>query len=168
MTATVPHLDGVVIVRCVKAALAICVAGEIFAQTTSRPDSPAKALRVRIAADSLDKTRPDPYIFERYSAKSPGQTDAQFLLENLGQIEVLDPANWPMRKVAPGEWGEYTRVMRGLEIFLKKAYSGARFSKAEQGDVAGVLRFIEPHIQYVDEKAAVFLRDKSYLGGLPG
>jgi hypothetical protein len=146
----------------VKAALAICVAGEIFAQTSRRPDSAAKELRVRIAADALDKTKPNPYIFERYGSKAPGQTDAQFLLENLDEIVVLQ--YWPPRKVAPHEWGEYSRAMRGMEIFLKKAYSGEVFSRAERADVAGTLCFIAPQVKYLKDSVVTdLLQNESYL-----
>jgi hypothetical protein len=151
----------------VKAALAICVAGEIFVQTSKRPDSEAKLLRTRIAADALDKTRPDPCIFDRYHSKPEGQTDAQFLLANLADITALDSEDWPARKVSPHQWGEYTRAMRGLEVFMKKAYSGASFSKAERADVVGVLGFVAVQVEFVkDEAVKRLLTDDKVLESL--
>jgi hypothetical protein len=136
----------------VKIALAICVAGQIFDEAAKRPASEAKALRVKIAADALDKTRPDPYIMARHHTKPPEQSDAQFLLQYLDEISLVDPADWPRRKVSPQQWGEYTRAMRGLETFLKKAYTGAKLSTAEQADVLGTLRFVAPQVQYIQDE----------------
>lgn len=105
---------------CVKAAAAICVAGEIFEQAMKRPPSPGKLLRTKIAGDALDKTAPGAVIAAKYSSKPDDQSDVQFLLQNLSDIAVPGPDYWPPRKVAPSDWSEYTRAMRGLELFLKR------------------------------------------------
>lgn len=138
---------------CVKAAVAICVAGEIFEQAMKRPASPGKLLRTQIAGDALDKTAPGAAIAAKYSSKPEDQSDVQFLLQNLSDIAVPASEYWPPRKVAPSDWAEYTRAMRGLELFLKRGGQGATFSKLERADVAGMLSFIAPQLKHVADEA---------------
>lgn len=133
----------------VKAALAICVAGAIAEQIAKRPDNEAKLLRIRIASDALDKTMPTNTVMNRYESKPAGQTDAQFLLANLEFVHMLEPDCWPERKVQPREWGEYTRVMRGMEAFLRKAFTDENLTKEDATDIGITLKFIEGHLPYI-------------------
>lgn len=176
-----PHsaIDPGLVLRA-KTAFAICVAGEIFKQAALREtaemnalnkkidagkvtadevekhlktEMDKKALRVKIAADALDKTKPDARIFERYHSKPAGQTDAEFLLANLNSVELLDPAKWPPRKVEPADWKEHRHVMRGLEAYLQKAHTAKALSRAEQADVTEALRFIAPQVSKLEDAA---------------
>jgi hypothetical protein len=139
----------------VKAAAAICVAGEIFEQAMKRPPSAGKLVRTKIAGDALDKTAPGGAIAAKYPSKPEDQSDVQFLLQNLTDIAVPGPDYWPPRKVAPTDWAEYTRVMRGLELFLKRGGQGAAFSKLERADVSGMLSFIAPQLKHVPDAVVV-------------
>lgn len=146
----------------IKAAFAVCAAGTIFEQAASRPNNEAKVLRIRIAADALDKTAPDARIFDRYQAKPEGQTDAEFLLANIDSVTALPPVQWPERKVKPRDWNEYTRLMRGLEVFLQKAFTGVSFTKAEQNDVEGALKFIQGYVARMEEGPVRFCLRKGF------
>lgn len=126
----------------VKVAAAICVAARIFAETMKRPPSPNKLLRTELVGDVMDKTAPRGYIAQRYPSKPDEQSDADFLLHNLDEVDVVDPSAWRARRVQPQDWAEYTRVIRGLETFLKKAFTDAKLSKLEATDVQGMLSFI--------------------------
>jgi hypothetical protein len=137
----------------VKVALAICVGGEIFSQVMKRPNTAAKALRVKMAADALDKTLPDALILQMHEDKPADKADSEFLLENVDHIMLLGPERWPARKVQPHNWGEYTKVMRGMETFLKKAFSDYVFTKSERADIEGVLRFIAPQVMQLKDGA---------------
>jgi hypothetical protein len=126
----------------VKAAAAICVAGRIFNETMKRAPSPNKLLRSQLAGDVLDKTMPSGRIAERYLSKPEVQSDVDFLLHNLDEVGILEPNAWLPRRVPMQEWAEYTRAVRGLETFLTKAFTGAKFNKLESADVQGMLSFI--------------------------
>lgn len=141
----------------VKAAAAICVAGEIFEQAMKRPASAAKLLRTKMAGDALDKTLPGGAIAAKYSKKPEDQSDLQFLLQNLSDVGVPSPDCWPPRKVSPAEWAEYTRAMRGLEVFIKKGGNGTGLSKLERADVQGMLSFLAPQLVHVPDEDVVAL-----------
>jgi hypothetical protein len=137
------------LVRRVKAAAAICVAGEIFAQAMKRPASPGKLLRTKMAGDALDKTQAGIAIASKYSTKPEEQSDVEFLLQNLADIRVLALDEWPNRKVSPVDWAEYTRAMRGLELFIKKGFVSTTFTKTERADISGMLDFLAPQLRHV-------------------
>ena len=139
-------------IRRVKVTFAICVAEEIYQRAAKLPMSEKKARHIRLAADALDKTSPDPAIFNNYGAKPGDMSDACFLLANLGSIELLDPAKWPQRKVPQQEWKEYRRIMNGLEAYLSKAFIKKAISNADHADIGETLRFIAPQVAKLDDE----------------
>lgn len=135
----------------VKAAAAICVAGRIFEETMKRPASPNKLLRSQLVGDVLDKTMPRVAIAQRYPSKPDAQSDLDFLLQNLDEVGVVEPAAWLPRRVPMSEWAEYTRAVRGLETFLRKAFTGVKLNKLETADVQGMLNFITAGVHSIPD-----------------
>lgn len=139
-------------IRRVKITFAICVAEEIYQRAAKLPMSEKKARHIRLAADALDKTSPDPRIFDQYGAKPGDLSDAGFLLANLEAIDLIEPAKWPQRKVLQQDWKEYRRIMNGLEAYLSKAFIKKTLSNADQADIAETLRFIAPQVTKLDDE----------------
>lgn len=83
---------------------------------------------LRMAADVIDHTVPDAIVLQQYHYKAPETSDARFLAMNRALIAPLAPENWPPRKVRAREWGEFTRVMQGLDEAL-----GQRPASAAEG-----------------------------------
>lgn len=102
----------------IRAALAVVVAAGLF-EHARRCSAQAKAWKlVRMAADAIDHTRPDPQVIQAYHYKPAEMGDARFLAQHLALIEPLQPDQWPARKIRARDWGEFTRVMQGLDEAL--------------------------------------------------
>lgn len=97
---------------------AVTVAAGLFERAKSHGTTTQGWKFAKMAADVIDRTRPHPVLTMAYRDKPAEQSDAAFLAANLKFLEPVAPQEWPQRKVRPGEWGEFTRVVRGLEEFL--------------------------------------------------
>jgi hypothetical protein len=95
--------------------LAIVVASGLYEQAAQCTTAAPGMKLLRMAADVIDHTLPDPAVLQAYHFKSPAMSDARFLAQNLALIAPLPVSRWPTRKVRSREWGEYTRIMQGLD-----------------------------------------------------
>jgi hypothetical protein len=129
-------------------AVAVVVASGLFEHAMRLGDTERGWQLARMAADAIDHTQPHPVLTLAYRDKPVEQTDAAFLAANLPFLEPVAPAAWPKRKVRPNAWGEYTRVMRGLDEFF-----GATpvLPKDAGKNRAELQAFVAKHIHVLDE-----------------
>lgn len=142
----------------IKVGVAVAVATAIFLEIERMKPGKARDIRVRLAADAIDRTVPFPMFYTLYQAKPAGQPDAFFLMEHLEFLNLLDPREWPKQKVRKTDHGEYTRVMRGLDTFLIKGFTETPYTDQEAEDVAALLKRIQPAQPWLPEEMLPVLR----------
>lgn len=111
---------------------AVVVAGGLFERASALGDTPRGWELAKMAADAIDRTLPHALLQLVYANKPEGQGDVLFLAANLTLLAALPPAAWPKRKVGSTHWGEFTRVMRGLDEFLGAAANNPREQAANR------------------------------------
>lgn len=142
----------------IKVGVAVAVATAIFLEIERMKPGKARDLRVRLAADAIDRTAPFPMFYNLYQAKPAGQPDAFFLMAHLEYLNLMDPREWPKQKVRKNDHGEYTRVMRGLDAFIIKGFTDTPYTDLEAGDVAALLTRIQSAHPWLPEEMLPVLR----------
>ena len=142
----------------VKVCVAIAVATTIFLEVERMKPSKGRDLRVRIAADAIDRTAPFPMFYNIYQNRPAGEADPFFLMRHLEYLNLLDPRHWPKQKVRIMDRGEYTRVMQGLDAFLIKGFTDTPYTEQEKKDVAVLLTRIHRAHPWVPEEYLPVLR----------
>lgn len=138
----------------VKVAAAVSVAACIYFDVEKLKNDKHKLKRLRIAADALDRTMPLPAFAQLYQGKPATEPDALFLLKHLSYLCLQTPTAWPSYKVKSHEWGEYTRVVKGLDAFLRADLNTFSFDKETRLNVKALLTFItKAHVYLPDDTA---------------
>ena len=132
--------------RC-KVALAVGVAAMLYADALKTASGEGRYNRMRMAADAVDRTYPEPDIALAYRTKNPGEPDALFLLRHMDKLHPMPKAEWPKYKIKPREWGIFTRVMRGLETFVEADEPPVVARGPKHADIEAVLKFVAPLMQ---------------------
>ena len=132
--------------RC-KVALAIGVAAILYAEAAKTRTPEGKYARMRMAADAIDRTYPEPDIVMAFRNKPAAEPDALFLLRHMDKLHPMPKAEWPAYKIKPREWGIYTRVLRGLELFVGSIEVPEASKGTARADLGAMLRFVSPLMQ---------------------
>lgn len=127
--------------------LAIVVASGIYAHASECVAKAHGMKLLRMAADVVDHTLPDPAVLQAYHYKLPETTDARFLALHLNLITPLPASAWPARKVRAREWGEFTRILHGLDEAMGATPSS---SKEAQRNRAALESFVRKHIAVLE------------------
>lgn len=126
---------------------AVTVAAGLFERAKALGDTTQGWKFAKMAADAIDRTRPHPVLTVAYRDKPADQPDAEFLASNLQFLEPVVPQEWPQRKVRVTEWGEFTRVMRGLdELFGAKPNNPKEVARNRQA----LATFVATHAGLLD------------------
>jgi hypothetical protein len=143
----------------VKVGVAVAVATTIFLEVERMKPGKNRDIRVRIAADAIDRTAPFPMFYELYAQKPADEADPFFLMRHLDYLNMLDARHWPKQKVRAQDRGEYTRVVRGLDAFLIKGFTDTPYTAQEKGDVAALLTRIHKAHPWLPEAYLPVLRE---------
>lgn len=127
--------------------LAIVVASGLYehAHQSMTKDRGMKLLRM--AADVIDHTLPDPAVLQAYHHKAPETSDPRFLAQHLALIEPLPASAWPPRKVRSREWGEFTRVLQGLDEAMGAPAASAKERVRNQSALEA---FVRKHVMVLE------------------
>ncbi len=135
-------------------AVAVVAAGGLFEEAVKRGNTPAGLRLAKMAADCVDHTQPHPVLSMAYRDRDPSVSDAAFLADNLRFLEPVSPGNWPKRKVRTNEWGEFTRVMHGLDEFF---YAKPASDREVARNRSALQQFVLQHLAVLhpEDQAAV-------------
>lgn len=131
-------------------ALAVSIASGLYLAAVKVSGTRTAGRLATMAADVLDHTAPEPALALAYQDKPANVSDPEFLAANLARLSPVAPALWPRRKVRSTEWGEYTRVMRGLDLAFGSACTCPR---ERQRDLQAVRAFSLANIDLLDASA---------------
>jgi hypothetical protein len=128
--------------------LAIVIASGLFEHSYRAGGQAVGMKLLRMAADAIDHTLPDPSVLQAYHYKAPETPDARFLAMHIELITPLPRAAWPTRKVRSRDWGEFTRIMQGFEEAMGEPVvsekEGARNRQALEAFVRQHVGVLEP------------------------
>jgi hypothetical protein len=139
-------MNSLIYSRC-KVALAIGVAAVLYAEAAKTKTSEGKYARMRMAADAIDRTYPEPDIVMAFRTKPAAEPDALFLLRHMDKLHPMPKAEWPTYKIKPREWGIYTRILRGLELFVGSSEVPVVTKGSACADLVAMLKFASPLMQ---------------------
>jgi hypothetical protein len=127
-----------------RVAAAVVVASGLCARARELQGTSAALRLVKLAADVIDRTQPSPVLAVAYRDRPAGMLDDEFLAGQLSSLEPLAPAAWPRPKVWATQWGEFTRVLKGLNaLFGSKEDSKPLDSEK---NLSALRAFVDRHI----------------------
>lgn len=134
-------------IRSLHVPLAIVVASGLYDSATRSVTQSHGMKLLRMAADVIDHTVPDVAVLQAYHFKAPEVSDARFLAQHLALIEPLPAADWPARKVRSREWGEFTRVLQGMDEALGAVPAAPKECVRNR---AALEAFVRKHVSVLD------------------
>lgn len=136
-------------------ALALVVAAGLHHHACQAGNTERGQRLLRMAADVLDQTRPDPQVLQAYPYKDPAMSDVRFLAQHLAHIALVPAQERVPRKVRPRDWGEFTRVMQGQADALTASPSD---SKEATRNRAALSAFVQAHLDVLEASDQALLR----------
>jgi hypothetical protein len=143
-------------------ALVLVVAAGLHQQACRAGDTARGQRLLRMAADVLDHTRPDPQVLQAYPYKDPETSDVRFLAQHLALVALVPEPERPPRKVRSRDWAEYTRVLQGLAEALGAPPAAPREAARNRAALAA---FVLGHLDVLDAPDQASLR--AYLAPFP-
>ena len=127
--------------------LSIVVASGLYEHASRSMNNAYGMKLLRMAADVIDHTLPDPSVLQAYHFKAPETSDARFLAQHLALIEPVSASAWPPRKVRSREWGEFTRILQGLDEAMG---APATTPKERARNQAALEAFVRKHVAILE------------------
>lgn len=127
--------------------LAIVVASGLYEHACQSMTKAHGMKLLRMAADVIDHTLPDLSVLQAYHFKAPETSDARFLAQHLALIEPVSVSAWPARKVRSREWGEFTRVLQGLDEAMGAPAAAPKESARNQ---SALEVFVRKHVAVLE------------------